>query len=133
MSVFVEDVGDERFVIGFDSNLLWVYDPEGQWSISTQSANFFEDGRPTIETILQRPLYGASTVPIGTIYPWGLDENSQENTGTCVIDMIYECALKRSNHAYKHCFANWETCKVACERARKKVSQHAPQSWKCWI
>ena len=32
-------------------------------------------------------------IPFGTLYPWGLDEKAQENTGTCVVDMVFESAL----------------------------------------
>ena len=57
-------------VVGFESSCLWVYDPTQEWSISTLHANFVEQEQPTIETVLQRPLHGASAVPIGMIYPW---------------------------------------------------------------
>ena len=114
-SVIVHGVGP-RHVVGFESSCIWVYDPTQEWTISTLHANFFEQETPTIETILQRPLHGASAVPIGMIYPWGLDERCQEDTGTCVVDMIYECALMRSHNKYKHCFP---VGKIAKSHAKK--------------
>ena len=125
-TIDIHEVGP-RHVVGFESSCIWVYDPTQEWTISIQHANFFEQETPTIETILQRPLHGASAVPIGMIYPWGLDERCQEDTGTCVVDMIYECALMRSNHKYKHCFSGWDACKEACEKARKAVYPDASQ------
>ena len=119
-SVEVEELGVGH-VVGYESQEIWAYDPDGEWRIATQRTNFREDGRPTIEVILNRPLRGGTMIPFGTRYPWGLDEKTQENTGTCVIDMIYESALVRSNHKYKHVFKDWQECEKACIATRKKI------------
>ena len=66
-------------------------------------------------------------IPFGTHYPWGLDEKTQEDTGTCVIDMVYESALVRSNHKYKHVFKDWQECEKACIAARKKIYPDAQE------
>ena len=91
-SVQVEELGASH-VVGYESEEIWAYDPYGEWGIATQRTNFREDGRPTIEVILNRPLRGGAMVPFGTQYPWGLDKKTTEDTGTCVVDMIYESAL----------------------------------------
>ena len=74
-----------------------------------------------------RPLHGATVIPFGTPYPWGLDEKGEESTGTCVVDMVFECATRRIRrttpngrmHVYERLFPNWRECEQACQRVRK--------------
>ena len=72
-----------------DTWLVYDEDREDDWRISAQHINFREDGRPTIETVLNRPLHGAEAIPLGMPYPWGIDEKCMQDTGTCLVNMIH--------------------------------------------
>ena len=64
-------------------------------------------------------------IPLGTPYPWDLDKQSSEDTGSCVIDMVYNMAMRRTRdkgvRVYKHCFFEWQACKTACDQVRKEI------------
>lgn len=77
------------------TRLVWD-DATREWTVSAQRTSFHEEGRPTIETILNRPLNGATMIPLGTPYPWGVDKQSSEGTGYCLIDMVYNMAMRRA-------------------------------------
>lgn len=109
--------GRPHDAIAEDYATLWVLDDGTRdWTISVQRTSFHEEGRPTIETILNRPRNGATMIPLGTPYPWDLDTKGDEDTVYCVLDMVYNMAMRRTRdngeHVYKHCFLDWQACKT---------------------
>jgi hypothetical protein len=54
---------------------------------------FRDNGRPTTETILNRPLQGRVVLD-GCWRPWDLHPSSLESTGDCAVRMIKACHVK---------------------------------------
>ncbi len=124
-TVIVE--GREYHVVMYESDTWLVYDEdrEDDWRITAQHVSFREDGRPTVETILNRPLHGATMIPLGTPYPWDLHEKCMEDTGTCLVDMIHACAIKRTSgrggEKLTAVFPSWDECEKACDAVRAEL------------
>lgn len=122
----VNIVGRQHYTLAQDSATRWVLGDETRdWTMSAQRTSFHKEGRPTIETILNRPLNGATMIPLGTPYPWDLDKQSGADTRYCSIDMVYFMAMRRTRHkgthAYKHCVLGWQASNTACEQVRKEI------------
>ena len=56
-------------ILAWESEWNWVYDERRPWKISRQRVNFRDNGPPTVETILNRPLHGAKLIPMDCPYP----------------------------------------------------------------
>jgi hypothetical protein len=55
--------------------------------LNRRRTTFRDNGRPTTETILNRPLQGAVLLD-GCWRPWDLDPRSLESTGDCAVRML---------------------------------------------
>ena len=115
--------GANYHVIAYEyaDDIVLTLHPDDEWTIATQRTSFHEEGRPTMEIVLIRPLHGATMIPLGTPYAWDLNPMGDERTGTCVIEMVHDMAMRRTQHVYKHCFDDWQACKTACLRVRKDI------------
>jgi hypothetical protein len=65
----------------------------GPMLLSRRRTMFRDNGRPTMETILNRPLQGLAVLD-GCWRPWDLDPRCLESTGDCAVRMLEACHVQ---------------------------------------
>ena len=83
--------GQERLVVYQDSTPWFLAD--GPWLLNRRRTMFRDNGRPTTETILNRPLQGRVVLD-GCWRPWDLHPSCLESTGDCAVRMLEACHIK---------------------------------------
>ncbi len=83
--------GQERLIVLLDSK-PWIL-ADGPWLLNRRRTMFRDNGRPTTETILNRPLQGRVVLD-GCWRPWDLDPSCLASTGDCAIRMLEACHVK---------------------------------------
>ena len=84
------------FYVSSEVNFLW--DESRAFILHKQRTNFWDDSRPTTETILNRPLLNFA-VPDGMCRSWDLHEDSFKSfTHGCCVQMLYKSLTKRPSY-----------------------------------
>jgi hypothetical protein len=85
-------IDGREYLIIFQDSTPWLL-ANGPWLLNRRRTMFRDNGRPTTETILNRPLQGLA-IPDGCWRPWDLDPRCLESTGDCAVRMLEACHIK---------------------------------------
>jgi hypothetical protein len=85
------EAGVVRLIVSYDSE-PWIL-VDGPWLLNRRRTMFRDNGRPTTETILNRPLQGRVVLD-GCWRPCDLHPSCLESTGDCAVRMLEACHIK---------------------------------------
>lgn len=91
----VADDGRTYHILGYDSDVIFVYDPDEEMEIHERRTNFWDDRAPTTQTILERPLRSFA-LPGGMYRPYDMHEDTfTEYDHGCAVQMLLKSFTKR--------------------------------------
>lgn len=93
------DDGVRYHILSAESNAFKVWDPQRPIQVNQRRTNFWDDGPPSTETILNRPLRNWA-LPSGLYRPFDLHPDTfQQYDHGCCVQMLYKSFTKRPSGA----------------------------------
>jgi hypothetical protein len=115
------DDGRTYYILGYDSDAIFLYDPDVEMEVHERRTNFWDDRPPTTETILERPLRGFA-LPGGMYRPFDMHADTfEEYPHGCAVQMLLKSVTRRSHSVVKPAFEDIPGGKTAVEQLQEEL------------